>query len=506
MKLIDKLIGVFSPEMALKRELNRQSLDRLRKYEAATSRRTTRSYSRAGGRASDEVSRAHKRLAGGAQDLVRNNALAKRAKKVIAANVIGTGIKLDFITEADTNKRALKAINQFKSSFDDWAETTECDAENHNSFYGLQHLWAMSVVESGGVFIRQIIDPSKEFPLVLQTIEQQYLDTERSTAMYAGNEVVDGIEINSKGQVVGYWLFTKMVGDNWKENESQFYSSSEIIHIFDKERAGQHLGVSWYHAVADLIDIRQEWRDATLQQQRIAACFGVIVKNNSTELSLERTGHAPVTDGDGNEYSEIEAGMIAYIDQNADVTTITPPNLAHTTDFNSQVIQDISVGLGVTREQLTNDFSQVTWASGRLARGEFYSNLDVWQTFILTPALNKILRWFKNIYTIQNGEISRYRHQWVMPVRSAVNPKEDLDVDIAKVRTAAMTPQQFSRKHGIKFEDALAGWQEAKKLMGDMVFDFDPEKFSLAGNQIVDKNGSGAAVQKENDDSKKKDE
>ena len=182
--------------------------------------------------------------------------------------------------------------------------------------------------------------------------------------------------------------------------------------------------------------------------------------------------------------------MVAYADANTEITTITPPNLSHTTDFNDGVIQDIAVGVGMTREQLTGDFSKVTWASGRLARGEFYTNLDRWQQFLMLPALNRIHDWFDDIYAVKYGAIEITR-TWVQPHRSAVNPKEELDVDIAKVRTAAMTPQQFSRKHGVKFEDVIKGWREAKKIIGDdLVFDFDPTKFSLAGNQIVDKQGN----------------
>ena len=81
---------------------------------------------------------------------------------------------------------------------------------------------------------------------------------------------------------------------------------------------------------------------------------------------------------------------------------------------------------------------------------------------------------------------------WIVPQRSAVNPKEELDVDVRKVRTGAMTPQQFTAKHGVKFEDAMTAWKEAKVLMGDLPFDFDPSKFSAAGNQLDDNDSASS--------------
>lgn len=483
MNLIDKWYEITSPQKAVDRQRQRMALDMLRNYSAAKPNRGSGGYRRTGGRASDEVAKGHKGLAGGAQDLVRNTAIANRIKAVIASNIVGNGIKPDYI--GGSKRRATR----YKTTFDAWASSTACDYEGHNTFWGLQYLWAATVAESGGVFIRRIMNNALAFPLVLQTLEQQYLDEAKAGKLGNDGEIINGIELKADGTVKGYWLKTRLAGHSYRE-ESKFYPANDIIHIYWKDRPGQHLGVSWLHPIADLIDMRQEWRDAVLMQQRIAACFGVVVKEPSKEMGLGGNG-ATLRDEDGLPYSEIESGMIAYTDRGTEISTITPPNLNQTTDFNSEVLQDIAVGSGITREQITGDFSKVTWASGRLARGEFYSNLDRWQNFMMIPALNRVHDWFDDIYTVTDGKPSVVR-SWILPHRSAVNPKEELEVDIMKVRSGAMTPQQFTRKHGLKFEDAITGWKEAKVVMGDLPFDFDPSKFSSAGNQL-DSNDSASS-------------
>lgn len=493
MNLIDKLYEVVSPKRAVERQQQRMALGMLRGYDAAKPNRTTDGYRRRTGRASDEVAKAHRGLAGGSQDLVRNTAIANRIKAVIASNMIGGGIKPDYIGGSK------RRVTRYKKTFDAWAESTQCDYEGHYNLYGLEYLWAATVVESGGVFIRRIVNNALAFPLVLQTLEQQYLDESKSGTSEDGGDIVNGIQYHKEGSIQGYWLKTRLVGYRYRE-ESQYYPAEDIIHIYWKDRPGQHLGVSWLHPVSDLIDTRQEWRDAVLMQQRIAACFGVIVKEASKEMGLGASD-SPLRDEDGLPYSEIEPGMVAYTDAATDITTVTPPNLNQSTDFNSEVLQDISVGTGVTREQITGDFSNVTWASGRLARGEFYTNLDRWQNFMMIPALNRVHDWFDDLYTIMEGKPAIQR-SWILPHRSAVNPKEELEVDIKKVRTAAMTPQQFTRKHGVKFEDAIAAWKEAIETMDGLAFDFDPEKFSAAGNrQEAKADAEKSSDEKANNDS-----
>lgn len=494
MNIIDKALEIVRPDIALKRARDRLMIDQIRDYQAAKPTRLSNGYSRKGSKAADEAGRAHSRIAGGSQDLVRNTALGNRIKAVIASNIVGAGIRPDYIGK---NSRRVEA---YKNTFDGWAESTACDYENHNNLWGLQHLWAATVVESGGCLVRQVVNNALAFPLVLQTLEQQYLDESKSGVTDPNREIINGIEFNEDGSVHGYWIKTSLRSTYRVEN-SKFYPADEIIHFYWKDRPGQHLGVGWMHSVSDLINQRQEWRDTVLTQMRLAACFGLIVEEAPKDMGLGDSERG-IRDEDGNVFSEVEAGMIGYTDKGSNVTTVSPPNINQTTDFSSSVVEDIAAGVGITREQITGNFSGVTWASGRLARGEFYTNLDRWQHFMMIPGLNKVHDWFDNIYTLKKGKVNIVKRSWIIPQRSAVNPKEELEVDIRKVRSAAMTPQQFTRKHGVKFSDAIQAWKDAKTEMGDLPFDFDPSKFSAAGNQLDDNDSasSNASSNTEKDD------
>jgi len=502
MNPIDYIVSFANPERGLQRIRARAAIKAIRGYDAAKTSRLSR-FGRmfSSKKAADEVSTAHERIAKNSHELVRNSPLAKRIKMVLAGNIVGSGIHPEF---SGTNKAKLK---KYKRDYNAWANSTACDHEGHNTLYGLQYLWTSTIIESGGVIVKKNIVALMKFPLQLQTLEQQYLDSSKQDARKKGNNVVDGIEFAANGKVEGYWLLEDVKAYQG-ENGSVFVPVEDIAFAFFKERAGQHLGVSWFAPITKSLDERNGLKEAMLMQQRIAASFGVIIKGASKTMGLEGKDTGKLKDADGLEYDSLEAGMIGYTDGNTDVATVSPPKADNGKGFHESIDRDIAVGMGMTYEQLTGNYGNVTWASGRLARGEFYTNLDVWQLFMMVPALNKIMDWYDELYGIKFGGSSVER-SWVLPHRSAVNPVEEIDVDIRKVRTAAMTPQEFSRKHGGNFEDIIAAWKEAKIIMesADLPFDHDPSKFSNAGNQLNedDAASSNAASKEENKKSKEDD-
>ena len=171
MNIIDKMIDIVNPQAALKRTQARLAHSIIqRKYEAAVDGRRNTGWFRRNTSAAAEVSAAADKLAATSQELCRNNTLASRAKTIWACSMIGTGIRAEL---SSANKKASTKIND---TFADWAESADCDFEGMYNFYGLQWLWAGTIVESGGVFIRKHINAALKFPLQLQTIEQSYLD------------------------------------------------------------------------------------------------------------------------------------------------------------------------------------------------------------------------------------------------------------------------------------------------------------------------------------------
>lgn len=466
---IDSIVGFFNPSAGVKRQQSRMAMDAMRGYDATSKSPRNNGWFRPSTSGAQEASAHSRILANTGQELCRNNPLAKRMKYVWANNAVGKGITLD--VNSTTEKKAKTFIDEW----DEWFGSTDCDFEGHNTGYGLEHLWMSTVVESGGVFIRQHINPKLKFPLQLQTIEQSYLD--RSKNKHTENGVIiDGIQFDGNGQIEGYWFILDKTNTGLgKPPVSKFYGADKIIHMYRKERTGQHIGITWFSSIATTLNNYNTYQDAKLMQQQIAACFALIVENAQTASGLgESSSTLP---------ESIEPSMIEYVEAGTNVNTITPPKADNSVNFDVSLKRDMAVGGGITYEQLTGDYSLVNFASGRMGKTEFNIELDTVQEHLIRPALNKVFNMFNSIYQIKKGK-GKYKPDWTFPARSAVNPKEDLDVILTKVRNGLMSPSRASKLMGERFEHVIEQWKKDKAIIGDLPLDLDPSLFASTGNQL----------------------
>ena len=487
---LDRVIGYFNPSVGLHRAQARQALeisqDFYRDYEINSKSRRNDGWKKGNSSAAQEAHHGFINGAAAGQELCRNNPLAFRMKQTWAANTVGGGIKAEFIS---TNKRSSKSAN---TKFTQWAESTSCDFENHYNLYGLQWLWMSTVVESGGVFVRKVVNNALAFPLQLQTLEQTYLDNSKTGQKQSNGEwLLDGIQYNVDGSIKGYWLKQFIESSPYNtpvENISKFYNADEIIHIFRKERAGQHVGMTWFAQNGNMLKNHDVYIDAKLMQQKIAACFGAIVSNPQKAIGINTK-----TDSNGQQFDSLEPAMIEYVDAGTEITQLTPPKADNSAEFDISLQRIIAVSGGITYEMLTGDYSRVNFASGRMGKSEFFTQLDYVQKLMFLPKLNIIADWFTNLNSIVSGS-KNLEVEWTFPPRAAVNPQEDFAVMFAKVRAGLMSPSEAAQLLGTKLPLVLQRWKDDKKMFDAMglKFDIDPQYFASTGNQL-DENDAASA-------------
>lgn len=470
MNFLDRVVGYISPEAGLRRMQTRAAIDAVRGYNAATQGRRKGNLRSRNTNASYEAGKFAKRLSGVSQDLVRNNPLAQRIKMIYASNIVGNGITADF---NGANKRVTEQYNAY---FEKWANSTACDFDGHNTLSGLLWLLAATVVESGGCFIRFHINTAMRFPLQLQLIEQTYLDPTQDTN--SGDKlIINGVQYDKNGQIEGYHIDIDPSGTDQRGiSNTKFYrKDSEILHVFRRERPGQHLGVSWLAQIATHLDRYDTLQDAKVMQQQIAACLAVLIEEAPEQMGTS-TDHELI--------DKVEPGMIEYVPSGSNAKVITPPRADDSQAFITELKGDMAVGSGLNYQQLTGDYSKFNFASGRMGLIEFNRYLDGIQLFMLKPALDKINDRAFSLFQLQNGTNTTIETEWVFPPRATVNPKEEVETEVMKVRSALSTPQVAAKKFGTKLERVVEGWNESYRLMGNLPFDIRPDKFSAAGNQL----------------------
>lgn len=237
------LMSVF-PTWGLNRVKARAALELVqRHFEAAEPGRRTEKWRRDGRDADLTRLGATKVLRENSRDLLRNNGWARRAQSVITGNVVGTGI----MAKA-TGPNADVANDLWKR----WAMTTECESDNRAPFGAIQAQCVDSCFPDGEVFLRRRWRrPSDRLtvPMQIQVLEADYLNTAWNfLTSESGGPIIQGIEFDGKGRRTGYYMWKNHPGSGRNSETPDFVPASEIIHIYDVQRAGSNFGVSWLAA------------------------------------------------------------------------------------------------------------------------------------------------------------------------------------------------------------------------------------------------------------------
>lgn len=466
LNIIDRTINFFSPAWGSRRLFLRyqqqQAESFIRRYEAAGKGRRTDNWQAQNTGAATEIQAALATLRNRSRDLTRNNGYGKNAVRKIANNIVGAGIIPNPVVNSAPQEKRLKQV------WKDWAESTDCDYDGHLNFYGIQKLVARTVAESGECLVRKRIvkDKNLPLPLQLQVLEPDFIDTYKyDQALADGGYIYYGIEFNKAGKIVAYWLYDEHPGDtNLRFNfTSTRYPAEDIIHVFEKERPGQFRGVPWLHATMLRIKDLDEYEDAQLIRQKIAACFSVFITDNSPAIP-----GGPKTDDDLLE--RVEPGIIEKLKPGQSIAFATPPGAEGFGDYTKNVLRGIAAGVGMDYVTLTGDLSETNFSSGRMGWIEFNRNVSDWQWNMIIPMFcNKAYNWFLQMAAIygylRTGITTRVN--WTPPRREMINPEAEMKAIIEGVQNGIITWSDIVLELGFNPEEQLEKMKKDKQNFVD---------------------------------------
>lgn len=458
----DRVVNFFSPAAGTRRMYNRFVQQQVRQYEAAGRGRRTDNWRSPYTSASAEIQLALSTLRNRSRDLVRNNGYGKNAVRKIANNVVGPGIMPNPVMTSAPQEKKLKAV------WKKWAMSTECDYDGHYNFYGLQKLVMRTVVESGECIVRKriISDKSLSFPLQFQVLEPDYIDTRKfDQGLDNGGFIYYGIEFDKKGKVVAYWLYDHHPGDTTIRFSftSNRYPIEEIIHVFEKERPGQFRGVPWLHSSMLRLKDLDEYEDAQLIRQKIAACFTAFITDNS--ISLPGTAN-----NDGDLIDKVEPGIIEKLKPGQQITFGSPPQAEGYGEYTKNVLRGIAAGVGMDYVTLSGDLSSTNFSSGRMGWLEFNRNITEWQWQMLIPMhCDKAWRWFIQIaaiygYVRPNVDVEV---DWTPPRREQINPETETNAAINAMQNGLTTWTDTQLELGFNPEEQLEKMKKDRKAFED---------------------------------------
>ena len=425
----------------------------------------------------------------------RNDPWANNGIASFAANAIGTGIK------PQSMHPSKKVKQKIQSAWLRW--TDQCDAHNACDFYGLQTLLCREVIEGGECFARlrpRRKDSGLRVPLQIQLLESELLPAWYSVDRPNGNRVRAGVELNKEHSTAGYWFLKQHPGDTilWPSNAGVLLrvASQNVCHVFQSLRAGQLRGVPWLAPVLLRIHELNQFEDAELVKQKVAAMFVAFVKQMTGQGMF---GEVPGTPGEapapppGVGTAVMEPGTTQYLRLNEDIEFANPPQFNSLPEFMRIYLRSIAAGLGVTYEQLTGDLTGVNYSSIRAGLIEFWRRCEQFQHQVIIFRFCRPIwdAWIRTALISGELDYSDYAKdplaftsvKWVPPVRQWVDPAKEIGATLDAIRGGLGSRDTAASAQGFDVEEIdneNARDQERADDLG-LVYDSNARDRSAAG-------------------------
>jgi lambda family phage portal protein len=407
------------------------------------------------------------------RSLAANNEHGKRFLSLVASNVVGRAHpKLQVRAmrdQANPNKPTTldkPANDAIEAHWDRWGRT--CDITGrHQDLAHLLRTVMKSVARDGEALIRRVQDKRLPYGTALQLLEADRLDESYNLRLDNGNTVRQGVEIDSAGRAVAYYIKTAHPGENYGSvpNKIERVPAGEMIHLFLAERAEQVRGVPWMHAVILRAAQLHEFEESAVIAARIGA---------SKIAALEHADDAPdavdaMADGrvGGIPQMSIQAGEMFDLPPGTKLSSWNPdyPH-ANFESFLKACLRGLAAGLDVADHNLTGDMSGVNYSSARIAE---LSEREMWmilQDWLIASLVRPVYREWLG-YSLLSGSItfdisgkslpaerfekffnaSRFqgrRWKWVDPAKEAEANEKQLASNLtSRTRLAAEQGEEF---------------------------------------------------------------
>lgn len=480
MHFIDRLTAPIAPRWTLRRQHARVAsemlLGHLRHYEGAGGGRRTSSFRKPGGDANAVIGPALSSLRASARDLVRNNGYAESALSTVTDDAVGWGI----VPKPVDGNKALKEL------WKDWAETTLCDADGRHDFYGLQKLVMRTVVESGEVIVRRRIrrlEDGLPIPLQLQVLDPDFIDTSKDSLGsldVGGRRTIQGVEFDPIGRRAAYWLFPEHPGSNFGAINSVRVPAESVLHIFRPTRPGQVRAPSWFAPLLLRFKNFDQYEDATLMKQLIAACLAII----TTDVDGSGSPIGTADDTEDPPVDRLQPGAVLNLPPGRDVRVVEPPRVNDYEPFSRSNLRGIATGIGITYEDFTGDYQNTSFSAARMSRQRHERRVYDWRWRILIPQLcDPAWTWMTQIAGVVNLITDRPAARWTPPPMPFVDPAMEGLAAMRNIRSGITSWSETVRERGYDPDELLAelAADNARFDEKKIVLDSDPRHMTQAG-------------------------
>ena len=399
---------------------------------------------------------------------VANNGYAKGIVNTLANYVIGTGPRLQMLTEDPEANRVIER------EFSRWAKSVR-----------LAHkLWTMRVsqCESGEVFGVLATNPHIDTPikLDLRLVESDQISTPwrfRDDAY-----LIDGIQYDEFGNPLAYFVLKRHPGDTsffktgpGDEGMDDFdvIPANAVVHLYRAERPGQTRGVPEITSSLSLFAMLRRYSLAVLSSAEQAALPSGVIYTDAPADS-EAASVEPM------DQVEMDRGLwltMPYGWKVGQIKAEQPTTMYG--DYTSKVLNEIARPLNMPFNIASGNSAGYNYASGRLDHQSFFKAIRIDQSHLADIVLDRIFRaWINEAVLIEGllpqsvrtliAKAEGYPHQWFWDGFEHVDPAKEANAQATRLQNHTTTLAAEFARQGRDWEEELKQRAKEQRFMSEL--------------------------------------
>jgi len=383
---------------------------------------------------------------------VANNSYAKGIVLTIANDCIGTGPRLQLLSDnAETNRRV-------EAAFAAWSEAVNL----------AEKLRTMRMAKStdGESFAVLTGNPMVDSPVMrdVQLVEADRVASPVMNILPTSGDI-DGITLDAWGNPQTYTILRQHPGDltAWK-TQYDLVPADAVVHWFRSDRPGQHRGIPEITPALPLFAQLRRYTLAVIAAAETAADFAAVLFTDAP-ANGEAQALEPM------DVVELEKRMATVLPDGWRLGQVEAqqPTTSYG-EFKREILNEIARCLNLPYNIAACNSSGYNYASGRLDHQTYYKSIRVEQAHLAEVVLDRIFTaWVREAsLTPELAMLHHVRslpHQWFFDGTEHVDPAKEANAQATRLSSNTTTLAAEYARQGKDWETELRQRAKERSLM-----------------------------------------
>ncbi len=409
---------------------------------------------------------------------VANNSYAKGLVQMLANDTIGTGPRLQVLTNDE------EFNDEVEREFALWSESVRLASK--------LRMMRIARCQDGEAFAVLATNPKIHHPVKLDVmlIEADRVSGELHWLEAEGS--VDGITYDRWGNPVSYRILKHHPGDvQFGAGSEAFQVPAEyVLHIFRADRPELHRGVPELTAALPLFAQLRRYNLAVLSAAEAAADFAAILYTDAPPDG--EAAEVPPMDA-----LELERNMMLTVPAGWKMAQLDSKQpTANHAEFVKIILSEIARCAVSTYGSVSGDFSGHNYASGRLDNQLYHKSILVDRSFWETEVLNRIFdAWYREYALLgaDSPERRTPRHTWFWDGFVHVDPTKEATAQQIRLANHTTTLAAECAKDGRDYMSVLRQRAKEFRLMRELGIPTSEDEKSGARSNPSEPDGDSEA-------------